>query len=247
MLGKQSSTKLPVEKDYLEITKKLDDIQLRYGPPPTSFTVDVWNLDHQKVGEITLPPAIFGVPVRTDIIHRVIHWQRCNRRVGLARAKTRGEVKGSTKKLYPQKGSGRARVGDSRSPTRIGGGVAFPPRGPKNWKYRLNPKVRKLGLKCTLASKFAHNELIVLEDLKLEQHKTKILHQKLAQFNLHNKNSLIVTNAPCDTNFARAHQNLPYITVLPSQYISPFEILRKDYLIITKDVIPFIEQKTSSV
>mgnify|MGYP002480481850 FL=1 len=119
----------------------------------------VYDLAKTEMYKVTLPPFIFGTKVRPDLLHLVVRYQRNKMRKGLARGKTRGEVSGSTRKVYRQKGTGRARVSTIRSPIRRGGGKAHPPRGPRDFSIKVNKKVRRLALKSALAAKFAHRQV----------------------------------------------------------------------------------------
>ncbi len=126
-------------------------------------TVDIYNIQKEKVGELDLKEDIFGVEVRGDVLHEVVTWQRACRRTGSACTKTRGEVSGGGRKPWRQKGTGRARAGSNRSPVWKGGGTIFGP-SPRSYAYTLPKKVRRLALKMALSSKLANGQLVVLED-----------------------------------------------------------------------------------
>src|SRR3990172_2946330 len=125
-------------------------------------TVDIYNIQKEKVGELELKDEIFGVEVRGDLLHEVVTWQRACRRSGTASTKSRGEVQGTNKKWWRQKGTGRARVGSHRSPLWRGGGVIFGPK-PRSYAYTLPKKVRALALKMALSSKLANGQVVVLD------------------------------------------------------------------------------------
>jgi len=128
----------------------------------------VFDLSNTQISKIKLPEFIFGVKVRPDLLHRMVRWQRNKKRLGLAKGKTRSEVKGSSRKMYQQKGTGRARASTIRNPIRKGGGKAHPPRGPRDYSFKVNKKVRRLALKSALAIKFAKKQVLsYLVSLKL--------------------------------------------------------------------------------
>ena len=126
----------------------------------------------EVVEEIELDKYVFGAPIRPDVLHSVVVWQLAARRQGTHSAKTRGEVKGTTRKPWPQKGGGRARAGDLKAPHMRGGGVAFAPK-PRNYYYALPQKIRRLGLRVALSAKYAEGRLVIVDDDDLESHKTK--------------------------------------------------------------------------
>jgi len=144
----------------------------------------VLNRNLSKVGELSLPGLIYDQPLRKDIVHRVVVWQRANWRQGTAKAKTRAEVSGGGRKPWPQKGTGRARAGSIRSPLFRGGGKAHGPQ-PRDWSQSLNAKVRRLGLRIGVSSKLSSDRLTVVDRLSLdsEQPKAKELVSFLQQFN----------------------------------------------------------------
>eukprot|EP01129_Flabellula_baltica_P011083 TRINITY_DN4779_c0_g1_i1.p1 TRINITY_DN4779_c0_g1~~TRINITY_DN4779_c0_g1_i1.p1 ORF type:complete len:283 (-),score=61.46 TRINITY_DN4779_c0_g1_i1:197-1045(-) len=134
--------------------------------PPTSLTVPVLSFrDGKPTGQtVTLDSDIFAVPVRSDILHRYVVWHNANIRQGSSKTKSRGEVQGSTRKLYKQKGSGRARRGSIRSPVLRGGGRAFA-KVPKDWSFPLPKKVRRLALRSALSAKFAQNQIFIVDNM----------------------------------------------------------------------------------
>ena len=134
--------------------------------------LDVQNVNGKKISQIELAGDVFSVPGKSSILHEVVTMQLSNRRSGTASVKHRSDVRGSGRKLFRQKGTGRARRGDIKSPLLRGGGVVFGPDG-RNYKYQVPKKVKKLALKMALSSKLNANELIVLDQFKLEEIKTK--------------------------------------------------------------------------
>jgi len=200
----------------------------------------VTTLDAKAAGEITLDDTIFGLPVRADILARMVNWQLAKRRTGNHKTKSRGEVAGSTRKLFRQKGTGRARMGSIRSGIRRGGGVIFGPR-PRSHAIELPKKVRRLALKTALSSKVADGKLIVLDAAKLDSPKTRELAVQLAKLGW--SSVLIIDGTAVDEGFARAARNIPGIDVLPQQGANVFDILRRDTLVLTKDAVQALEAR----
>jgi large subunit ribosomal protein L4 len=200
----------------------------------------VRNLDNQEVGDIELADEVFGVPVRGDILARVINWQLAKRRAGTHKAKGVSEVSGTSKKPYKQKGTGRARQGSLRSPQFRGGGVIFGPVV-RSHGFDLQKKVRRLGLKTALSAKQAEGKLIVIDAATIAEAKTKALR---AQFDaLGWASVLIIDGAAVDEGFARAARNLPKVDVLPQQGANVYDIMRRDTLVLTRDAAQQLEAR----
>jgi len=200
----------------------------------------VVNLDNETVGEVELDEAIFGLPLRADILARMVSYQLAKRRQGTHKAKHRGEVTGSGKKLFKQKGTGNARMGNSRTPIRRGGGVAHGPL-PRDHAHDLPKKVRRLALKTALSSKLAGQKLVILEAAAVEEAKTKALK---AQFEaLGWRSVLVIDGAQVNEGFARAARNIPEVDLLPQQGANVHDILRRDTLVLTKDAVTALEAR----
>ena len=208
----------------------------------------VRSLDGAEVdGSVTLPGRIFDVPLRIDIAHRVVRWQRARAQQGTHKTKTRSEVKGSTRKVRAQKGSGRARIGDLRPPHFRGGGVAHGPVV-RSHAHDLNKKVRRLGLKVALSAKAAEGRLVVLDTLGNVEPKTKVLDATLdnllgvsslaAGGRAH---SLLLVDEDHQTDEALsvrlAARNLPHVQVLPECGINVYSILQHRSLGITRGAL----------
>ena len=200
----------------------------------------VLSLDNESVGEIELADEIFGVAVRKDILARVVHWQLMKRRAGTHKTKGISDISGTTKKPYRQKGTGRARQGSLRSPQFRKGAVIFGPVV-RSHEFDLQKKVRKLGLKCALASKAAEGKLVVLDNAKAAEPKTKALAQRFQKFGW--ESALIIDGAELDENFARASRNIPKIDVLPSQGANVYDILRRDTLVLTRAAVEALQER----
>ena len=198
------------------------------------------NLDNEEVGEIELADEIFALPVRADILARVVNWQLAKRRAGTHKTKGISEIQGTTKKPYRQKGTGRARQGSLRSPQFRGGATIFGPVV-RSHAFALPKKVRRLGLKTALSAKQSEGKLIVIERAAIEEGKTKRLVQRLAALGW---NSVLILDGPqLDANFARAAKNLPGVDLLPQQGANVYDILRRDLLVLTEDAVRHLEAR----
>ncbi|MPZ11346.1 MAG: 50S ribosomal protein L4 [Kiloniellaceae bacterium] len=200
----------------------------------------VTTLDNKKAGEIDLDDSVFGLPERKDILARVVNWQLAKRRAGTHKVKTRGEVSGSTRKLFRQKGTGNARMGSARTSQRRGGGTVFGPVV-RDHGHDLNKKVRKLGLKTALSAKVAEGKLIVVDDVAVAAPKTGDLAKKFAALGW--SSVLIIDAAQVDGAFAKAARNLPLVDVLPQQGANVYDILRRETLVLTKGAVEALEAR----
>ena len=200
--------------------------------------IAVKNLAAEEVGEVDLADAVFGVEVRTDILHRVVLWQLAKRRAGTHKVKTRAEISRTGAKMYKQKGTGRARHGSRRVNLFRGGGVAFGPQ-PRDHAHDLPKKVRALGLRCALSSKAKEGKLLVLDEARLDEPKTKTIKAAFERLGL--DAALIITGPEVEKNFGLAARNLPLIDVLPTQGLNVYDILRRDTLVLTREAVRQIE------
>jgi large subunit ribosomal protein L4 len=200
----------------------------------------VRNLDNQEVGDIELADDVFGIPVRGDILARVINWQLAKRRAGTHKVKGVSDISGTSKKPYKQKGTGRARQGSLRSPQFRGGGVIFGPVV-RSHEFDLQKKVRRLGLKTALSAKQAEGKLIVIDAATAAEGKTKALRARLDALGWNSV--LIIDGAAVDEGFARAARNLPKVDVLPQQGANVYDIMRRDTLVLTRDAAQQLEAR----
>jgi len=198
------------------------------------------NLNNEVVGEIELADEIFGLQVRTDLLHRMVNWQLAKRRSGNHKTKGISEIAGTTKKPWRQKGTGRARQGSVRSPQFRGGATIFGPVV-RSHEHSLTKKVRKLALKTALSAKAADGKLIVLDAATAESHKTKELAARLAGLGL--GSVLFIDGANLDENFVRASRNIPLVDVLPEQGANVYDILRRDTLVLTRNAVEQLEAR----
>ncbi|WP_119462765.1 50S ribosomal protein L4 [Rhodospirillaceae bacterium SYSU D60014] len=200
----------------------------------------VTDLDNKTVGEIDLDEAVFGLPVRKDILARMVNWQLAKRRAGTHKTKGVSEVSGTTRKPYKQKGTGRARQGSLRSPQFRGGATIFGPVV-RSHAHDLPKKVRKLALKTALSSKQAEGKLVVLEAAKSDSGKTKELAGRLGKFGW--QSVLVIDGSAVDDGFRRAAANIPGLDLLPQQGANVYDILRRDVLVLTKDAVEHLEAR----
>jgi large subunit ribosomal protein L4 len=204
--------------------------------------VDVFNAKGEKVSEMELADAVFAVPVKPPVLHQVVRMQQARRRAGTAQVKRRGDVRGSTKKLFRQKGTGRARRGDIKSPLLRGGGAVFGP-SPRSHAFKVPKKVRRLALKMALSSKLASGEMVVLDRLELERIKTRDVAEVLGALD-RKKNVLLVT-AEADDRLERSSRNLPNVKVLRSEGLNVYDLLRCGDVIFMAPAVSAIEGRLS--
>lgn len=202
--------------------------------------IAVKTLENKDAGEVTLDANVFGVEVKDDILHRIVHWQLNKRRAGTHSTKGVSEVSGTGKKPWKQKGTGRARQGSMRSPQFVGGAVIFGPK-PRSHATDLPKKLRALALRMALSAKNNAGKLVILDDAKPKDHKTKAMASALQKMGV--ESALFVTGKEVDANFARATANLPKIDVLPSQGANVYDILRRDTLFLTKEAVTDLTER----
>lgn len=202
--------------------------------------IAVKSLDGKASGEITLDKDIFGAEVRQDLLHQMVNYQLAKRRSGNHKAKQRHEISGTGKKPWAQKGTGRARAGDLKRNIDRGGAVVHGPVV-RDHSISMPKKLRQLAMKSALSSKAAAGKLVILDEAKAKDHKTKPMAAAMKKLEL--DNALIVGGQEVDVNFARATANLPRIDVLPSQGANVYDILRRDVLVLTKDAVKEITEK----
>lgn len=203
--------------------------------------VDVINFDGAIVSSAELSEEIFCLQPQLDIIYKVIHWQLAKKRAGTHQVKERGDVAGSTRKIRQQKGTGGARHGGIRAAQFRGGGIIFGPHF-RSHEYKLNKKLRAIGLKHALSSKLLENKLIVLENTSLDSLKTKNF---LAKINKISSNSSLIIDAEIPENLRKSCSNLHKIDALPVIGLNVYDVLNHDTLILTVDALKKIEERLS--
>jgi large subunit ribosomal protein L4 len=200
----------------------------------------VVNLENKAAGEIDLDDGVFAVPVRRDLLARMVNYQLAKRRQGTHKTKTRSEISGTSAKPWRQKGTGRARAGDRKASQFRGGQTTFGPQ-PRSHAFDLPKRVRKLALKTALSAKQADGKLVVLDAATSADPKTKGLAAQLKGLGL--SSALIVDGAENDRNFQLAARNIPGIDVLPQHGANVFDILRRDTLVLTRQAVEQLQER----
>ena len=200
--------------------------------------VAVYNMEGKEVGTMELNDAVFGVEINDHLVHLAVVRQLANNRQGTQKAKTRSEVSGGGRKPWRQKGTGHARQGSTRSPQWTGGGVVFAPV-PRDYSIKMNKKERRLALKSALTSRVQENKLIVLEDLTLDEAKTKAMQTVLNNLNV--SKALVVLNEE-NKNVVLSTRNIPDVVTAYTNTINVFDILKYNTLILTKSAVASIEE-----
>ncbi|MCI9306893.1 MAG: 50S ribosomal protein L4 [Lachnospiraceae bacterium] len=201
-------------------------------------TVSVYNMEGKEVGTMDLNDAVFGVEVNEHLVHMAVVAQLANKRQGTQKAKTRSEVSGGGRKPWRQKGTGHARQGSTRAPQWTGGGVVFAPT-PRDYTIRLNKKEKRLALKSALTSRVQEKKLIVVDELKFDEIKTKNFKNVLD--NLKTTKALVVLNDN-DKNVVMSARNIPDVKTALTNTINVFDILKYSTVIVTKDAVATIEE-----
>jgi large subunit ribosomal protein L4 len=201
-------------------------------------TVDVYNVNREKVGSLDLADAVFGADVKEHLLYAAVRYQRAAARQGTHKAKERAEVRGGGKKPFRQKGTGRARQGSTRSPQWRGGGVVFGPRV-RSHAFKLNKKVRKAALCSALSRRCGEDRVVVLDELAFDAPKTKQVTELMKRFDV--KDMLLV--ALPNENVARSARNLASVTVLPPEGVNVYDVLLRGHLVVTKDAASALAER----
>jgi large subunit ribosomal protein L4 len=197
------------------------------------------DVKNNQVSRINLDPKVFDVPLKEHLLHELVIMQSASHRRGTASSKTRGQVSGGGAKPWRQKGTGRARAGSNTSPLWVGGGVTFGPR-PRDYSYRVPRKVRKAALRMALSQKRREGKLLILDELKLAQIKTRELREIISDMDL--KDVLIVI-PDRDDNIELSARNLPDVKVLRAQGLNVRDIILYDQLVITRSALLRLEEE----
>ena len=200
--------------------------------------VSVYNMEGKEVGTMELSDAVFGVEVNEHLVHLAVVRQLANNRQGTQKAKTRSEVSGGGRKPWRQKGTGHARQGSTRSPQWTGGGVVFAPT-PRDYSFKLNKKEKRLALKSALTSRLQENKLIVVDELKFDEVKTKNFKQVMD--NLKVEKGLVIL-AENDANTVLSARNLASIDTTLTSQINVYDIMKAGTIVLTKDSAAKIEE-----
>ena len=200
--------------------------------------VSVYNIEGKEVGSIELNDAVFGVEINEHLVHMAVVNQLANNRQGTQSAKTRSEVSGGGRKPWRQKGTGHARQGSTRAPQWTGGGIVFAPK-PRDYSFKMNKKEKKLALLSALTSKVADNKIVVLDEFKLDEIKTK----KFAEVmnNLKVSKALVVLEGE-NKNVVLSGRNIPTVKVSATNEINTYNVLKYDTLVVTKAAVEKLQE-----
>lgn len=202
--------------------------------------IKVYNLSRKDVGELELSEDVFGAQVNENLFYEVVKAQLASRRAGTAKVKNRAEVRGSSKKVYRQKGTGNARHGTIRAPIYVGGGQAHGPK-PRSYAYRPPRKMRLGALKSALSMKLQEGRLIVLEDFELEEIKTRKLAKVLEALEV--DGGSVIVDAVDNEQLRMSARNLPAHTFLPPEGVNLYDLLRHEHLVLTKKAVTALEAR----
>ena len=200
--------------------------------------VAVYNMEGKEVGTIDLSDAVFGVEVNEHLVHMAVVQQLANKRQGTQKAKTRSEVSGGGRKPWRQKGTGHARQGSTRAPQWTGGGVVFAPV-PRDYSFKLNKKEKRAALKSALTSRVQENKLIVVDELKFDEIKTKNFKQVMD--NLKVVKGLVVINEN-DKNVVMSAKNMPTVNTTLTSTLNVYDVMKAGTVVLTKDAVKTIEE-----
>ena len=200
--------------------------------------VSVYNIEGKVVGDMELNDAVFGVEVNTHLVHQAVVLQLANKRQGTQSAKTRSEVSGGGRKPWRQKGTGHARQGSTRSPQWTGGGIVFAPK-PRDYSFKMNKKEKRIALLSALSSKVAESKIVVLDEFKLDEIKTKKFVEVMN--NLKVENALVVLEGE-NKNVVLSGRNIPSVKVTATNEINTYDVLKYTTLVVTKAAVEKLEE-----
>ena len=201
--------------------------------------VEVYNLKGKATKQLEIRDDVFALPFNEAVVHQALVRQLANRRLGTADTKKRGEVRGSTRKLFAQKHTGRARRGDIRSPILVGGGVAFGPH-PRSYRQAMPRKMRRLALRCVLSAKAGSGELKIVDKLELDSPKTKAVLDMLIALGI--SDSAIIATAEAEANLIKSARNLMGVKTMLAPLLNIAELLSCKYIIMTVDAVRKVEE-----
>ena len=200
--------------------------------------VAVYNMEGKEVDKIELNDSIFGIEINEHLVHMAVLQQLANKRQGTQKAKTRSEVRGGGRKPWRQKGTGHARQGSTRSPQWTGGGVVFAPT-PRDYSFKLNKKEKRAALKSALTSRVVENKFVVVDELKLDEIKTKKFVEVLKNLNV--EKALVVLN-DMDEKVIASAANIPTVKTTQTNELNVFDVLKYDTVVVTKAAVATIEE-----
>ena len=202
--------------------------------------IEVNSLDNKKIKDIDLDKKIFGLELKEEIIYRMVRYQLAKRRSGNHKTKGISEISGTTKKPFKQKGTGSARQGSKRSPQMRGGAVIFGPQV-RSHAHKLPKKIKKLALKMAISKKIKDGKFKIINELKMSKPKTNLFRSKLAGLKL--DSALFIDGKDIDNNFFLASKNVPKIDILPVAGINVYDILKRDYLVLSENALNGIKER----
>ncbi|MDD3240705.1 MAG: 50S ribosomal protein L4 [Lachnospira sp.] len=200
--------------------------------------VSVYNIEGKEVGTIELNDAVFGVEMNEHLVHMAVVSQLANNRQGTQSAKTRSEVSGGGKKPWRQKGTGHARQGSTRAPQWTGGGVVFAPK-PRDYSFKMNKKEKRIALLSALSSKVADSKIVVLDEFKMDEVKTKKFAEVMSNLKL---NKALVVVEGDNKNVVLSGRNIPAVKVSATNEINTYDVLKYDTLVVTKAAVEKIQE-----
>ena len=200
--------------------------------------VSVYNMEGKEVGTIELNDAVFGVEINEPLVHMAVVQQLANNRQGTQKAKTRSEVSGGGRKPWRQKGTGHARQGSTRAPQWTGGGIVFAPV-PRDYSFKMNKKEKRAALKSALTSKVQDSKLIVVDELKFDEIKTKNFANVMNNLNV---NKGLVVLAENDANVVKSAKNIPTVDTTLVNTINVYDVMKANTVVLTKDAVAKIEE-----
>lgn len=200
--------------------------------------VSVYNIEGKEVGSIELNDAVFGVEVNEHLVHMAVVNQLANNRQGTQSAKTRSEVSGGGRKPWRQKGTGHARQGSTRAPQWTGGGIVFAPK-PRDYSFKMNKKEKRIALLSALSSKVAESKIVVLDEFKLDEIKTKKFVEVMNNLNV--ENALVVLEGE-NKNVVLSGRNIPSVKVTATNEINTYDVLKYTTLVVTKAAVEKLEE-----
>jgi large subunit ribosomal protein L4 len=199
----------------------------------------LYNREGTKIGEIDLNESVFGAEVREALLHQVVVMQLANQRRGTASTKTISEISGGGRKPWRQKGTGRARQGSTRSPLWPGGGITFGPK-PRDYSFRIPRSARPVAMRSALSAKAGDDEIAVVEELRVEEPKTKAMFSVLDKITGGSKVLLVVKDA--DENVKKSVRNIPWVQLIESRRLNVYDVLNNERVLFTKDALQTVEE-----
>lgn len=233
--------KIATQKLKVQKTRKIQKTAKTVIEKGGGLRVDVYNTKGKVVGKISLPKEIFAAKINEKLMAQAVRVYLANQRQGTASTKTRGEVAGSTRKVYRQKGTGRARHGSVRAPIYVHGGIAFGPK-PRDFSLQLPKKMRRLALFSALSMKARDKALYIIDGLEKIEPKTKNVTDVLKRLQMSEKEKILLILSKQSDSIKRAARNIEKLDILPTQLINTYEVLAHPKLIVIKEALPEMEK-----